>query len=310
VNPAAGVDLVVCTHWHDDHLRGIASVLAACPNARFVCSAALRETAFLELVALGEEIRGPHGSGLREIEHVLQQVQQRRDRSEPAPLTAGKAGTVLLETLIGASPVKVSALSPSDADDQRMAQVFREHRDQLLAQQYRCSIPSLHPNLASVALLFEIGAERVLLGADMEHRNSPATGWNAILSGPAAGSPSSLYKVAHHGSATGDTPEIWTRLLMPDCHALLAPNQRLANPLPKPADVSRILSRTNHAYATAPAQMPRKRLEQPAERLLRSKGIEIRETPAAQGQVRGRKRIGDAAPWEVAMFGRAFRLIQ
>jgi hypothetical protein len=308
VDPAAGVDLVVCTHWHDDHIRGIASVLAECPNARFVCSAALKETAFLEMVALGEEVRGPHGSGLREIEKILKQIQQRRLRHEPAALTPGKAGLILFETIIGGIPVKISSLSPATADHQRMALVFQEQRDLLLSGDYRRAVPSIHPNLASVVIHLEIGTDRILLGADMEYRNTPASGWNAILANPVPEPPATLYKVAHHGSATGDTPEIWSRLLVPDCLAMLAPNQRLANPIPKPADVARILSHTNHAFATAPSLMPRKRLEQPAERLFRRKGIAVCETPASQGHLRSRKTLGEAATWDVVMFGRAFRL--
>ncbi|MEO0250326.1 MAG: MBL fold metallo-hydrolase [candidate division WOR-3 bacterium] len=48
VDPAATVRQVIATHWHDDHVRGLAATLEACPNAEFVCSAALRGREFLE----------------------------------------------------------------------------------------------------------------------------------------------------------------------------------------------------------------------------------------------------------------------
>ena len=37
---AAGnaVRLVVATHWHADHIRGMARLLEACPQAEFICS--------------------------------------------------------------------------------------------------------------------------------------------------------------------------------------------------------------------------------------------------------------------------------
>ncbi|MEZ5303440.1 MAG: hypothetical protein R3F11_22785 [Verrucomicrobiales bacterium] len=69
---------------------------------------------------------------------------------------------------------------------------------------------------------------------------------------------------------------------------MLAPNQQLANPLPKPSDVGRILSQTPKAFATAPSNLKRKRIEQPAERLLRAKGIVVYEVPSSQGMVMAR----------------------
>lgn len=308
VDPRSSVDLIVCTHWHDDHIKGIASVLSECPNATFVCSSVLRESAFLDLVALGEKIRGTHGSGLREIEKVLKQIQARRLRQASAALTLGKSGKVLFESLIGGVSAKIEALSPSEADHQRMSLLFEQERDHLLSGEYKRAVPSIHPNLGSVVLRLEIGEERILLGADMEHRASPDSGWKSIVANSAAEMPADLYKIAHHGSVTGDEPEVWSRLLVPNCLAILAPNQRLANPIPKPSDVARILSHTERAYATAPAHMPRKRLEQPSERLFRRKGILVRETPSSQGHLRVRKTIDSQNSWEIAMYGRSFRL--
>ena len=308
VDPQSCVELVVCTHWHDDHIKGIASVLSECPNATFVCSSVLKESAFLEMVALGEEIRGSYGSGLREIEKVLKKIQFRRHRHEPAALTLCKAGKVLFEQTIGDVVTKIEALSPSDPDHQRMSLLFEQERDLLLAGEFKRTVPSLHPNLGSVVMRLQIGEQAILLGADMEHRPSTDSGWTAIVSNSTAEIPADLYKVAHHGSITGHAPEIWSRLLAPNCLAVLAPNQRLANPIPKPTDVERILSYTDRAYATAPAQVPKKRLEQPSERLFRRKGIIVKETPSSQGHVRARKSMDSPQPWEVALFGRALRL--
>ena len=309
VDPRSSVDAIICTHWHDDHIRGMASVLSECPNVEFVCSSVLKESAFLEMVALGEEVRGPHGSGLREFEKILKQIQSRRQRHQMAALTTGKAGQVLFENIIGGRSVKLESLSPSAADHERMSRLFQQKRDNLLDGEYRRAVPSIHPNLGSLVIRLEIGGERILLGADMEHRAAADSGWNAIVSSNTSITPADLYKVAHHGSATGDTPEIWSRLLVPNCLAILTPNQRLANPIPKPTDVERILSRTDRAYATAPSLMRRKHLEQPSERLIRRKGIKVYETPSSQGHLRIRKSPGSPHSWEIAMSGRAFRLV-
>ena len=41
VNPAQGVDLIVATHWHDDHIRGMAKLVEVCSKANFCCTNAL-----------------------------------------------------------------------------------------------------------------------------------------------------------------------------------------------------------------------------------------------------------------------------
>ena len=41
-NPASSVRLIVATHWHDDHIRGLAEVVRTCAAADFYCSSALR----------------------------------------------------------------------------------------------------------------------------------------------------------------------------------------------------------------------------------------------------------------------------
>jgi len=283
--------------------------LAACPGARFICSTALRESAFLELVALGENIRGLQGSGLSEFARIFQQIKLRRARHEPAPLEACHAGCVLLDLEESGRPVRVESLSPSEAEHQRMAGVFAEKKSELLAAEFRQTVPSLHPNLGSIVLRIQVGTRRILLGADMEHRKSPDAGWNAILDSSENGNEADYYKIAHHGSSTGDTPEIWAKLLTPDCPAALAPNQRLAKPLPKPTDVERILSQTAIAFATAPSSLKKKRIEQPTERLLRAKGIEVYEVPSSQGAVMARTNMDASAPWDVVTLGRAFRMV-
>jgi len=310
VDPESQVELIVCTHWHDDHIRGMASILSACPSARFVCSTSLRESAFLELVALGETIRGPHGGGLKEFGRIFEQVILRRQRHQPSPLETCQAGTVLLDQGEGATRLRIESLSPSHTDHQRMARAFAEKKVRLLSADFKQTVPSIHPNLGSIVIRLQIGGKTILLGADMENRNSQQNGWNAILTHSPPGTAADLYKIAHHGSQTGDTPEIWTQLLVPNCPAVLAPNQRLSNPLPRSSDVERILSHTESAFATAPATLKRKRLEQQPDRLLRRLKIDVYEIPSSQGQIRSRTFIGANDAWSIAPFGRAFKLVR
>ena len=47
VEPEQAIKLVVATHWHEDHVAGIAKILRRATNANFVCSDALRCDEFL-----------------------------------------------------------------------------------------------------------------------------------------------------------------------------------------------------------------------------------------------------------------------
>jgi beta-lactamase superfamily II metal-dependent hydrolase len=308
VNPETQVELIVCTHWHDDHIRGMAATLAACPHARFFCSSSLRKSAFLELVALGETIRGPHGGGVSEFSRIMQQMLLRRQRQQSAALETCQANKVLLERISDQTSLKIEALSPSDRDHQRMSAAFAEKKERLLSSEYRQTVPSIHPNLGSIVLRILVGQQVILLGADMENRKSPDAGWNAILCTASSSDVADFYKIAHHGSETGDAPEIWSKLLVPHCPAALTPNHRLATPLPKAADVERILTNTPNAHATAPSTLKRSRLVQPADRLLRDRGIEIYEIPSSQGQIRARSSIHAKEAYAIQTFGRALLL--
>ena len=46
VDVETAVRMVIVTHWHDDHIRGVARLVQECPHADFVCPAAFRSDEF------------------------------------------------------------------------------------------------------------------------------------------------------------------------------------------------------------------------------------------------------------------------
>ena len=48
------VELIVATHWHDDHIRGLGQLVGLADAAKFACSAAFMSDQFLRMV-LGRE---------------------------------------------------------------------------------------------------------------------------------------------------------------------------------------------------------------------------------------------------------------
>ena len=51
VDPARAVRLIVASHWHDDHIRGLGELVSRCPEADFGCANALGSREFMSVAA-------------------------------------------------------------------------------------------------------------------------------------------------------------------------------------------------------------------------------------------------------------------
>ena len=293
VDPSAAVKMIVATHWHDDHTRGMSRIVEECASARFCCAPALRDK---ELLAVVEGLAGKTGfrmsNGAGEIRAVFSRLAERKNQpvwaiaSRPVFRSAGCA---------------VRSLSPGDQTVER----FLRSVGSLISTQEmsprRVLPPS--PNELSIVLWVECYDAIVLLGADLEK-----TGWTAIL-GERTGSEgvASVFKVPHHGSVTGDAPEVWRRMLEPEPFAVLAPWRRGNKALPTPDDVARILSRTMTAYASAdPRQLADNRDELLARTPLGT-SVRLRSKRGRMGLVRLRRTPREEL-WRVDLFGPARHL--
>ena len=80
VDPRTAVKRIVATHWHDDHVAGLAEIVRTCVDADFVCSSALRTPEFLTLT----QIQGSNEdllSGTDEFAQILTELAA-RERGE------------------------------------------------------------------------------------------------------------------------------------------------------------------------------------------------------------------------------------
>lgn len=161
------VRLIVATHWHDDHIRGLASVLRRVPDASFFCSAALQQEIFFDLV--GTVASGVQGrTGVDEFASILNLIGQTVERRIATPKWAIE-NRKLLDLSEGDRrfPAAITALSPSDTT---FALAYAEIA-QLLPKpgEIQRRITNLSPNHTSVVLWVEAGPVRALLGADLLH---------------------------------------------------------------------------------------------------------------------------------------------
>ena len=297
LDPAHAVVLIVATHWHDDHIRGMARLVEACGEAVFCCSGALCQREFLSVVgALEARPFSDAGSGVREIHSVF----SRRGDAASRQIFA-----LANQRILKRGECEVWSLSPDSP-------VFGDFLMSIgrwapVERQTKTRFPDPSPNEAAVTLWVGVGDIALLLGADLERR-----GWTGILkSGARPSGAASVFKIPHHGSGNAHEPRVWTQMLTPDPVAVLTPWRKGRGALPTRRDVQRILACTKNAYATTKTDSLRTgsvRRGRTVERIVREDGIRLRRLPTSPGWLRLRRPLGSTTPWTVETFGPACHL--
>ncbi len=297
VDPAEAVSLIVATHWHDDHIRGIARLVDVCSQAAFCCASVLCKKEFLTVAyALEGRSLSVGGSGLREIHRVISRLAQ--TGSPPKLALANRR-------IFVRNKCEIWSLSPSDL----AFHAFLKSIGGLVsgAREGNIRVTGLSPNLVAVTLWVRVDDVTVLLGSDLEKR-----GWIDILqSAERPMGKASAYKVPHHGSDSGHEPRVWDCMLDTDPYALLTPWRRGGHSLPNQRDVRRILSCTPNAYATARINSIRRaplRRSSMVERTIRDSGVKLRQLSMSPGSIRLRYSLGSSMQWKVETFGPACHL--
>jgi metallo-beta-lactamase superfamily protein len=251
VNPAESVKLIVASHWHDDHIRGLSEVLRSCVAAKFCASAALSKREFLSVLKAYDQIRTIRsGSGAREIIATLGILQERNNVSHPIRAIASKRLFRWDLAVTGhGQPAEVWSLSPSDGQYEKFlielgSMVPRESAEKL-------RLPSQSPNNLSVVTWLSIGNCAFLFGADLEEMGKPDLGWSAIsLSETRPCGKALFFKIPHHGSQTAHHDDTWRLLVESGAVCILTPWNK-SRTLPKRTDVERLLGNTTHGYSTS-----------------------------------------------------------
>ena len=282
------VDLIVASHWHDDHVRGLSRLVEICPMATFSCANALLQDEFLTFVeSMATGSAATNGAKVKEIRQVLNLA---TDPSRPAIRFAN--GGRLIRAWPSLEGVEINALSPSD----REYQIFLSAIGNLLPQQGQAKRAASRqtPNLASVVLHVKSPIFSVLLGADMEIHHDPSRGWTAAIqeANNKGLSKSCIFKVAHHGSQNGHHDQLWAELLTYKPISIITPYSRLpANKkLPTVTDLARISSLSSRTFSTAQISSSSiKGRSTGIVRGLRDSGIITRSLASTIGMVRLRK---------------------
>jgi hypothetical protein len=298
VDPRVSVCLVVVTHWDDDHIAGIARTVGECEDATVACSLALRREEIVQFLLEQGRDTGTLGSGVDELRTILV-----RCRTTPGRLVWAKATLPLHPRAAGGASTMV-ALSPSDdAVSRSIESLIELATGETIAFRRRYRAPE-GPNGASVAASVITGKTSLLLGADLENSNNPATGWDAVLAYARPTISASIVKVPHHGSEGAHHDDVWTELVDDDAVAIVTPWVLAGGYLPTEEDLARLRGVSGSLYLTAMPTMGRVRKDSAVEKLItKVAGVRLEEL-RGWGQVRLRRGPGDSS-WRVALDGDA-----
>jgi Metallo-beta-lactamase superfamily len=201
------VDLIVATHWHDDHVRGLSQLIEAYPQAQVCVSPVLTSQEFVtSIIAHDERPLTRVTSGVHEMKRVI-------DLQQGKGITRAFADRRIFQQsrFSHGNAVEIWTLSPGDVAYDRFIQSLGKLMPRVGEQKRR--VPVLTPNECSVVVLVMIGPLAILLGADLEE-NSSCKGWSAIID--SRGRPNcraDFFKVPHHGSVNAYHPDVWRHML-------------------------------------------------------------------------------------------------
>ncbi len=300
----SSIKLIICSHWHDDHTKGLSGIYDLI-DVPIVVSIALKQQEFLRLAAIYQELNVPSSftSGVYELSKIFESKEKNHSKKIVFAINNKRE---LIEITEGTNAV-IEFLSPSDEDVIAAVKKIAE----LIPVNKKCikSLPAPINNDFCIATLINIVNDSVLFGADKECSNSNGKGWQFIYEKfkTLGLKKSSVFKIAHHGSENGDHECIWQGMLNGNPFAILTPFFR--SKLPRETDIERIIKKTNNAYSTGPKTQNKSSFMPEVIKVLRDFDMDkkISQINKDFGQVILRKKM-TAQNWNVSTNGTAYKL--
>ncbi|HNC37694.1 MAG TPA: MBL fold metallo-hydrolase, partial [Saprospiraceae bacterium] len=300
------VVLVVCTHWHNDHIRGLAKVLSNCPNAEFSFSAITDLQKFLYLCELDyTKTKKGSISSTNEFANCMQIINDRGTNYIRA-----QSDLVLLNLEEESIRFELFSLSPSPKTitnfDSEISQLITEFGTRNTA------IINRSPNEKSVALYLKFQNHRVILGSDLEIGKSEHEGWRHIVKSSKVidKNKSELYKIPHHGSKTGYYSDIFNILIKEGSTLKLSPFKGSGLPTDEMLEV--YLGHSSDLYMTSSnivSKKPKKR-DKGIEKIIDRSVVSISELKFMHGIIRSRiNYLDEKSIYKTEVFGAGIKFV-
>ncbi len=305
VDVSRDVKLILCTHWHDDHILGISDLLNECTISELSFAPPTDRRKFLQFVGLDFHKVSSESSASSSIElNKCLEISRKRQTKiinavQDRVLWSHKDEEVSCELI---------SLSPSDF-------VLEEFNFEVatLMNEYGSSnrkIVSKSPNDKSVALLVKANDHRVILGSDLEISDDNRKGWLCILdNNQCIDLKSSLFKIPHHGSKNAFHKRVWEEIIQENAIAKLTPWNR-GGKLPKTEMLRKYKEYTDNLYMTSPLSndKPKKR-DRSISKAINKFNTTLREVKFSLGIVRCRIDISTPeAKWDVELIDNALKV--
>ncbi len=305
------VELILITHWHDDHIKGISKLYQACESATLAISAINDREMFLHFVGL-EEMRTNSEASLtstREFAACLKIIRGRR-----IPIKKASVDKVLktVQLVNNGEVSNLLSLSPSDY----AVELFDREISSLITE-YGFN-PNLRytkksPNHDSVAVIVQFGKHTALLGADLEVVQDDRLGWyNILANGNLLLRNSTLFKPSHHGSRNGMDPRIWSELLEEKPLTKITPYNK-GHKLPTAEMLAEFQDKSNRLLLTSPSiskKRGKKRSIQ-IEKIISRCAKSLEESKFAFGRITCRIVIdNNDSVWQVTTDGSAIDILK
>lgn len=287
LDPADSIKKIIITHWHNDHIRGIADLVRRCPNSIVYHPAAHRPDEYVKLV----ETLSPTGlyvdretNGIKELGGVLRELASRANKDNTYVQDKFRQVCVdreIYSRQLNGHLVRIKALSPCDveltASLQEIANIIPAAKSQ------RCVLPRPDRNISAVALWIEFGTFSALLGSDLEETTDPNTGWSVIVRDQDFQNKASVFKIPHHGSRNAHCEAVWNDLVQSGPVSITTAFS--SSDLPSKNDVARISQRSSIFACTSPPKRSAPRRNPAVERVLREVAKERKTVKGKMGHI-------------------------
>lgn len=261
------VIFVVCTHWHSDHVRGLAEIIDCCHQAKLVLPAFFNQEKAFKALFYGSISN--QSTIARELHNCLK-VLRTRDGVLKEPMYLGPRDDIRTVAFNGVN-VEVRSFSPSDHAKKLYDVLLAKSSFQEMADS------ELEPNMCSSVL--DITTDNhllsVLLGADLECNRADSNdinckgncescfemGWCNIIVESEKYRTRTKYnyvKASHHSSVNGYCPELMDNKI--DKENTIITTTVFENGagvrLPQAGMMQQYLSKVNNYYITASQPKP------------------------------------------------------
>ena len=302
------VKLIVCTHWHNDHIQGISQIVEKCENAVFATTYATDRKKFLQFVGLDcKKIKDNVAiSSTSELGKCLSILGKRKRPTVKKALQ----DRILFNFANNKIKTKVISLSPSDF----IVQEFDKEISTLISTfgSSNKRIPYSSPNEKSVVLYIKINDITILLGSDLEVSTNINKGWLSILNeNQSIDSKASVFKIPHHGSKTAYHKKIWEELVESNAISKLSPYNR-GKKLPNEEMIRKIKGHSQKLFITSliNSRTKAKKRDRNLEKAIFKFNKTLSEVRYSKGIVRCHRDLSsiEKPSWEIELIDAAVQL--